>query len=442
MERFTCDWIFKILVVLCDGKVVCGCADPRGERPLGNLADQSIYGIWNSEKVKEIRDGLNRGYSEFCLQCGLKQRLQPGEPVPQHSVEQESLPRIFLEPTVLCNLSCFQAVCSRSTDIVQTRSRPYFPFAAYQQLLKEIGTRLIRLDFFNYGEPFLHPEAVDMIEFTKRNYPNIYLYVSTNGLMLSPEKSERIIRSGLDEITFSIDGTDQETYEKYRCGGDFQKVLSNVSDMVRIRSRLGADLPFINWRYILFKWNDRSRQMKRARKLAAGIGVDRLTWEITDHPRSAISEKYQIGTASWAKIRNEIWDTSQLSNAIPGKKARADIKTVRGDIVVSCGEAVHIPLIVKNTGGLTWSPATRSGKRIFRLGVQLFDSKRVLIDLNFLRIELPGSIEKNQKTKLRAVLPGTLEKGVYNLKFDMVCEGVDWFESAGSPVLWKTIRVV
>ena len=37
-ERFTCDWIFKILVVLCDGKVVCGCADPIRGKAAGSLS--------------------------------------------------------------------------------------------------------------------------------------------------------------------------------------------------------------------------------------------------------------------------------------------------------------------------------------------------------------------------------------------------------------------
>ncbi|MCJ7681914.1 MAG: SPASM domain-containing protein, partial [Candidatus Aminicenantes bacterium] len=62
-ERFTCDWIFDLLVVLSDGKVVCGCADPYGERPLGHLKDGSILDIWRSARVREIREGLNAGYA-------------------------------------------------------------------------------------------------------------------------------------------------------------------------------------------------------------------------------------------------------------------------------------------------------------------------------------------------------------------------------------------
>ncbi|HEX7502587.1 MAG TPA: SPASM domain-containing protein, partial [Acidobacteriota bacterium] len=204
MTRFTCDWIFNILVVLCDGKVVCGCADPRGERPLGHLRESSLSAIWRSANVRRIRQELNAGYSGFCRDCGLKRSLADGAPVPQRPVNLEILPRIFFEPTVLCNLNCFQAVCAPGTGLVATRERKFFPREQFNSMLEEIGPGLIRLDFFNYGEPFVHPQALDMIEHVKKKYPHIYLYTSTNGLLLDSGKAARLAESGIDEITFSV----------------------------------------------------------------------------------------------------------------------------------------------------------------------------------------------------------------------------------------------
>jgi hypothetical protein len=82
VSRHTCDWIFNTLVVLCDGKVVCGCADPEGLRPLGHLSVSGLKDIWRSEKVKRIRRDLNEGFSGFCGPCGqdllrAHRRLQP-----------------------------------------------------------------------------------------------------------------------------------------------------------------------------------------------------------------------------------------------------------------------------------------------------------------------------------------------------------------------------
>ena len=35
--RFTCSWPWSIAVMLCDGRVVCGCADPYAKRVLGDV---------------------------------------------------------------------------------------------------------------------------------------------------------------------------------------------------------------------------------------------------------------------------------------------------------------------------------------------------------------------------------------------------------------------
>jgi hypothetical protein len=442
-ERFTCDWIFKILVVLSDGKVVCGCADPYGERPLGTLERTSIRGIWNSEKVREIREGLNRGYAPFCLPCGLKRPVSADGGIEQRPVVLQRLPRIFLEPTVLCNLSCDRAVCSHEGGIVHTRSRPSFPLAEYAALIDEIGPDLVRLDFFNYGDPFAHPQAVEMIEYLKRKFPSVYLYTSTNGLLLTEEKIGRLIEAGLDEITFSVDGPDPKTYSRYRRGGDFEKVMRIMRDFVRRRDATAREVPFVNWRYILFRWNDSWRKMRKTRRLAFRVGVDRLTWEITDHPPDAFSLRYRPGTRGWRRICHEIWDTSQIGSAIAGRRYAASlaIGDHRTPLLAKAGQPASAVVRVRNTGGALWRDRTYSGRRLVRLGAQLFDKDRKLLELNYARAFLPRPLARGETERIVLELPPFAAAGDFWLKFDMVSEGIDWFESGGSPVAWRRFRV-
>ena len=93
-------------------------------------------------------------------------------------------------------------------------------------------------------------------------------------------------------------------------------------------------MPFVNWRYILFKWNDSDEEMDKARAMAAEIGVDRLCWEITDHPEDSFSRRFAPGAPDYDRIRYEIWDNSGLGNAIPGATPRAeiDVHTVLPDL--------------------------------------------------------------------------------------------------------------
>ena len=44
--RYTCSWPWQIGVLLCDGRMVCGCADPYAKRVLGDARTSSIAGIW------------------------------------------------------------------------------------------------------------------------------------------------------------------------------------------------------------------------------------------------------------------------------------------------------------------------------------------------------------------------------------------------------------
>ena len=59
--------------------------------------------------------------------------------------------------------------------------------------------------------------------------------------------------------------------------------------------------------------------------MAAEIGVDRLCWELTDHPEDMFSRRFVPGAPELAAIRHEIWDDNNLGNAIPGATPRAQI---------------------------------------------------------------------------------------------------------------------
>ncbi len=442
-ERYTCDWLQTMLVVLCDGKVVCGCADPYGERPLGDLSESSLLDIWRSPLVRAIRRDINKGHCCFCDPCGLKCPLREQQAVPVFPVQHEILPRIFLEPTAACNLDCFEAVCNKDSGILETRRRAFFPLHEFKSLMDEIGPNLGRLDLFNYGDPFVHPQILEMVEYVKSKFPHVYLYISTNGILLSEERNRRLIEAGLDEITFSVDGPDQAIYEKYRRGGDFGRVMENMKNLVAQRQSMERELPVINWRCILFRWNDSNRVMKKVRKLASESGVDRLTWEITDHPASAKSVRYQVGTPHWEKIFHEIWDTSQLTNAIRKKRhlARIHLDSFKQE-GKSGKEKPEIKVRIKNIGGALWRRQTAIGRHTVRLGAQLHDESGVLLDLNFARAFLPHDVKKGCQASVRIELPAPPFPGRYRIKLDMVSEGVDWFERAGSNPLWLDWQVM
>ena len=59
--RFQCSWPWTTLVMLCDGRIVCGCADPYGHRVLGDVRGSSVGGVWSGATITRLREELNAG---------------------------------------------------------------------------------------------------------------------------------------------------------------------------------------------------------------------------------------------------------------------------------------------------------------------------------------------------------------------------------------------
>ena len=203
------------MILLCDGRMVCGCADPYGKRVLGDARTAGVSDIWTGERASTLRQELNAGGSRFCGDCPLKLPLKKDEPPPQRDLNVPPLPsRLYIECTAACNISCAQACCAPETGITRTRQAGMLDFELFRRVIDEAGPSLGRVDFFNYGEAFLHKRAIEMCEYIKSRFPHIYLYTSTNGLALTEEQARRLVHSGIDEVTFSIDGATADSYVK------------------------------------------------------------------------------------------------------------------------------------------------------------------------------------------------------------------------------------
>ena len=445
--RFQCSWPWGTLVMLCDGRIVCGCADPYGHRVLGDARVAGVHDIWTGPVISSLRADLNAGGSKFCGDCPLKLPLKKDEQPPARSLDAGALPnRLYIECTAACNISCAQACCAPETGITRTRQAGMLDFDLFRRVVDEAGPALVRIDFFNYGEAFLHKRAVEMCEYIKSRFPNIYLYTSTNGLALTEAQARRLVHSGIDEVTFSIDGASQGSYEQYRQRGQFETAIKTLRTMADEKRRTGRDLPFLNWRYILFKWNDGDSEMTRARELAADIGVDRLCWELTDHPEDSYSRRFVPGSADLEAIRHEIWDDNNLGNAIPGATptARIDVRTLVPGVplVARSGRPLQVRTRVHNLSTRPFPAQATYGRRLVRLGAQLCGADGSIINRDFARAWLPGALPPGQAADVPIEIPAPTKPGRYALKFDLVSEGIDWFERCGSETTVRALVVI
>jgi hypothetical protein len=223
---------------------------------------------------------------------------------------------------------------------------------------------------------------------------------------------------------------------------------ANLRSAVDEKRTTGRDVPFLNWRYILFTHNDSDEEMQRAREVAADVGVDRLCWELTDHPEDLFSKRFLHGTTAFENIRREVWDDNNLGNAIPGATPRAEID-VRGPIplpglplVARHGRPLTLHATIRNASSRPFPAQASYGRRLVRLGAQLCSADGAVVNRDYERAWLPSPLGPGARTRVPITITAPNEPGRYALKFDLVSEGIDWFEACGSPTTLKTLVVL
>jgi hypothetical protein len=68
-----------------------------------------------------------------------------------------------------------------------------------------------------------------------------------------------------------VDGFSQETYERFRVGGDLKLVKSNLERAAKIRDRLGLETRIV-YKFLIFSWNE--HEVADAQRYAARLGID------------------------------------------------------------------------------------------------------------------------------------------------------------------------
>lgn len=71
-EKPTCSLLNETLTVRSNGDVVVCCYDLTSLHVIGNIKEQSLEAIWNSENYKEFRDSFeNQNFKEPCKSCSV-----------------------------------------------------------------------------------------------------------------------------------------------------------------------------------------------------------------------------------------------------------------------------------------------------------------------------------------------------------------------------------
>jgi len=130
---------------------------------------------------------------------------------------------ISIEPSSICNLKCPQCPVGEGEI---NRENEFLKDEFYRGIIDRMARSAITVNLNFQGEPLMRSNLHDWVQYAEDR--GLYTVTSTNGLYLTGEIPMRLVQSGLDRIIVSVDGTDQETYSKYRKGGKLDMVIRGI----------------------------------------------------------------------------------------------------------------------------------------------------------------------------------------------------------------------
>lgn len=227
-----------------------------------------------------------------------------------------------IEPTNHCNLKCPE--CPSGLGSL-TRPLGLLNLIDFKNWIDQIKDSGFYVQLFFQGEPYINKSLPDMINYARSN--RVYISVSTNGHFITDKNIDKILENAPDKIIYSVDGLDEESYQKYRVGGTFKQADEGLRLLISKRNGRKRKIPFVEFQFIVMKQNE--HQLDDVRKYCKDVGVDKLvfkTMQISSYenaikflPENSRYRRYKIGDQSFSiknKMKNHcfaLWRTAVIT---------------------------------------------------------------------------------------------------------------------------------
>jgi MoaA/NifB/PqqE/SkfB family radical SAM enzyme len=210
---------------------------------------------------------------------------------------------VGIEPTNICNLHC--PLCPTP---MSTRQKGRMSLENFSRLVGDLPASISMVYLYLSGEPLLHPNCFDMISVLSRR--GLRSCISTNGALLGG-RIEDVLDSKLSELIISLDGATEATYQKYRVGGDFHKLLANIRRLVQARRERNLLNPKIVLQCIVMRSTE--PELDLMVQLAKELEVDALslisvslgTHRTDEWERSRLADSFLPQTSSISRYERD-----------------------------------------------------------------------------------------------------------------------------------------
>lgn len=214
----------------------------------------------------------------------------------------------------LCNFRC--EYCAHATDGTKRKNgerddlvREFLSwddFCRIDDMIKEFPHPIKKVLFSSIGEPTLHRRLPDMIARMTENEKVQSTELVTNGSLLTPELSEKLIESGLSRICISIQGMTEEKYQEI-CGYhiDYPRFLKQLDYLYHIsRGKCKIHIKTVD---LALDGGGGESFLKRYQPLCDSIYIDHVIrlFGGVDYDKLHVAADKRI--FSDTKVKNRVW---------------------------------------------------------------------------------------------------------------------------------------
>jgi pyruvate-formate lyase-activating enzyme len=147
--------------------------------------------------------------------------------------------QVIIDVTELCNLACTHCPHPefKHSDYYAGRTLdPALCAKAIGEVAKAGPSVVQQVRFTSEGEPLLHQSIFTILDDAVRR-SGTFVSLTTNGVLLTPDRIDRLLATGIPLVDISIDAFTAETYARIRVRGDLSVTRGNVERLIdRVRA--------------------------------------------------------------------------------------------------------------------------------------------------------------------------------------------------------------
>ncbi|MBI5739888.1 MAG: SPASM domain-containing protein [Nitrospirae bacterium] len=205
-------------------------------------------------------------------------------------------PYIKVEPSILCQLRCKGCIQRDPEFKKQYIGTKPINLGEFEKIIDPLAETLLGISLSFFGEPLLNKDIVQMIKFAHGK--NIAVGFPTNfSFNFTDDQINQLAGSGLDSLSVSLDGASEETYLRYRVGGNFNQVLKNVKSLSVAKKKLGLRRPRIIWKFVIFDYNEHEVDIVRNTYASRGFDSYEFVYNVSSDYSKSQTQSY----------RKELW---------------------------------------------------------------------------------------------------------------------------------------